>query len=381
MGRELEETVKTTDKIIQFVKKEPILVIATFLAFVSMFIIPLDKEYLDYIDTRVLSLLFAFMVVMEGLKELGVFYELAGVLTKRVKHFRQLTFVLVFLCFFTSMLITNDVALITFVPFTILLLHMTGLEEKMIPVIVLQTIAANLGSMLTPIGNPQNLYIYGLSGMDIGSFLSVMGPLTVLSAILLVVCCMMQKKQEISDIKLEKRKLEKTEKIQFVYFVLVFLISLLSVLRFISYLIPLGIAFFGTLLLKKEILKKVDYNLLLTFLSFFIFIGNMGRVEAVSNAMESLLEGREVILAFLLSQILSNVPTAILLSGFTSEWELLLMGVNIGGLGTLIASLASLISYKFYAQEEHSKKGKYIMCFTIMNIVFAMILLIAAILL
>lgn len=372
---------KTSDKIILFIKKEPILIVATLLALLSMFFIPLDKEYFGYIDTRVLSLLFAFMVVMEGLKELGVFYELAGLLTKRVKHFRQLAFVLVFLCFFSSMLITNDVALITFVPFTILLLHMAGLEEKMIPIIVLQTIAANLGSMLTPIGNPQNLYIYGLSGMDMGSFLKVMGPLTALSSILLAVCCMFQKKQDIAPIKLEKKNLTKTEKIQFVYFVLVFVIALLSVLRFISYLVPLVISILGTLLLKKEILRKVDYNLLLTFLSFFIFIGNMGRMEAVRSTMQSLLEGREVILAFLLSQVISNVPAAILLSGFTSEWELLLMGVNIGGLGTLIASLASLISYKFYAQEEHSKKGKYIMSFTVLNVVFAVILLIAAILL
>ena len=236
--------------------------------------------------------------------------------------------------------------------------------------------------MLTPIGNPQNLYIYGLSGMNMGNFLSIMGPLTVLSAILLVVGCMFQKKQNILTIKLEKSiSLSKTEKIQFVYFVLVFLVSLLSVLRFITYWIPLGIALFGTFFLRKEILKKVDYNLLLTFLSFFIFIGNMGRMETVRNAMESLLEGREVILAFLLSQVISNVPTAILLSGFTSEWNLLLMGVNIGGLGTLIASLASLISYKFYAQEEHSKKGKYILHFTVVNVIFAIILLFAATLL
>lgn len=381
-GREQEEEVKISDKIIQFVKKEPIFIVATFLAVVSMFFVPVDKTYFSYIDTRVLALLFSFMIVMAGLKELGIFYEMAGFLTKKVKDFRQLTFVLVFLCFFTSMLITNDVALITFVPFTILLLHMIGLEEKMISIIVLQTIAANLGSMLTPIGNPQNLYIYGLSGMNMGNFLSIMGPLTVLSAILLVVGCMFQKKQNILTIKLEKSiSLSKTEKIQFVYFVLVFLVSLLSVLRFITYWIPLGISLFGTFFLRKEILKKVDYNLLLTFLSFFIFIGNMGRMETVRNAMESLLEGREVILAFLLSQVISNVPTAILLSGFTSEWNLLLMGVNVGGLGTLIASLASLISYKFYAQEEHSKKGKYILHFTIVNVIFAIILLFAATLL
>ena len=381
-GREQEEEVKISDKIIQFVKKEPIFIVATFLAIVSMFFVPVDKTYFSYIDTRVLALLFSFMIVMAGLKELRIFYEMAGFLTKKVKDFRQLTFVLVFLCFFTSMLITNDVALITFVPFTILLLHMIGLEEKMISIIVLQTIAANLGSMLTPIGNPQNLYIYGLSGMNMGNFLSIMGLLTVLSAILLVVGCMFQKKQNILTIKLEKSiSLSKTEKIQFVYFVLVFLVSLLSVLRFITYWIPLGISLFGTFFLRKEILKKVDYNLLLTFLSFFIFIGNMGRMETVRNAMESLLEGREVILAFLLSQVISNVPTAILLSGFTSEWNLLLMGVNVGGLGTLIASLASLISYKFYAQEEHSKKGKYILHFTIVNVIFAIILLFAATLL
>lgn len=372
---------KVLEKATKLLKKDPILVIATLLALISILFIPIDKEYLGYIDTKVLALLFAFMVVMEGLKELGVFYELAGILTKKVKNIRQLTFVLVFLCFFSAMLITNDVALITFVPFTILLLHMIKLEEKTIFIIVLQTIAANLGSMLTPIGNPQNLYIYGLSKMDIGKFLSVMGPLTILSAILLAVCCMAQKNLEIMPISLEKKKLSKEQKIQFIYFLIVFFISLLSVLRMVSYLIPLVIALLGTLFINKCVLKKVDYNLLLTFISFFVFIGNMGRLEAVRDAMERLLEGKEVILAFLLSQVLSNVPTAILLSGFTSEWELLLMGVNIGGLGTLIASLASLISYKFYAQEENSKKGKYMLYFTIMNILFAFILLLAVTLL
>ena len=169
-------------KIVNFAKKETVLFAAVLLAFGSMVCVPPDMQYLSYIDYRVLALLFCLMTVMEGFKSTGFFAAVAGKLLEKVKTFRQLYLVLVFLCFFTSMWITNDVALLTFVPFTVLVLRMTGLEQEMIPVIVLQTIAANLGSMTTPVGNPQNLYLYSISGMGIGAFLQIMGPLTLISA-------------------------------------------------------------------------------------------------------------------------------------------------------------------------------------------------------
>lgn len=380
-------------KILAFIKGETVLAAAMLLAVVSLFFVWPDKEYIDYIDYKVLGLLFSLMVVMAGLQELGFFETVATGILKKVKGYRSLCFVAVALCFFSSMLITNDVALITFVPLTILLLKMSGLSDKMTPVIVLQTIAANLGSMLTPIGNPQNLYLYAVSGMSLGDFLGVMGPLTAVSFALLCIACFMQKsvkmagfgdrdkeKEQVISVNDDKTATEtqNTSKVktQFIFFGVLFVLSLLSVLRILHFLIPLSIAVVGTLIVKKEILKKVDYNLLLTFICFFIFIGNVGRLETVREWLQSLIGGRELIVGFLSSQVISNVPACILLSGFTDNFRELLMGVNIGGLGTLIASLASLISYKFFAKEQPEKKGSYLLTFTWMNVVFAVVLLV-----
>lgn len=385
-------------KILEFIKGETVLAVAALLALLSLFFVLPDKEYINYIDYRVLGLLFSLMVVMAGLQELGFFQKIASAILKKVKDYRGLCFVAVALCFFSSMLITNDVALITFVPLTILLLKMAGMEDKMTPVIVLQTIAANLGSMLTPVGNPQNLYLYAVSGMSLVDFIGVMGPLTVVSFVLLVICCVVQKNSKMAefggfDAEKGERKAESEAKSgeniaqndsnakvksAFIFFCVLFVVSLLSVLRVIHFLIPLTIAVIGTFVVRRHILKQVDYNLLLTFVCFFVFIGNVGRMEAVRLWLENLIGGRELMVGFLSSQVISNVPACILLSGFTDSWRELLMGVNIGGLGTLIASLASLISYKFFAKEQPTKKGSYLLHFSWVNILFAVILLAVA---
>lgn len=396
-------------KIKEFVKQEVVLVAAFVLAVLSCFLVKPDREYIGYLDIRVLVLLFCLMAVMEGFKQLGIFEMLARKLLGKTDNSRSLCLTLVFLCFFSSMLITNDVALITFVPFTILILTMAGRQDKMIVIIVLQTVAANLGSMLTPVGNPQNLYLYTVSEMGFWEFVKEMLPLTVVSFVLLFVCCMLQKKEPVtlpeqgmqimSEGKAEEnltgsekgaegrpenagtekeRETVKKRKIQLAMDCMLFLLSLLCVLRILPYPVLFGITLAGLLIMQREILKKVDYCLLLTFVSFFIFIGNMGRIPYVCELLEGLLQGRELLTAFFCSQVISNVPAAVLLSGFTENYTALLKGVNVGGLGTLIASLASLISYKFYAASEGSRKGRYFCIFTAINVVFAVILLIFA---
>lgn len=378
-------------KIMGFIKGETVLAVAALLAVISLFFVKPDMEYIGYIDYRVLGLLFSLMVVMAGLQELGFFKQVAGAILKKVRGYRGLCFVSMALCFFSSMFITNDVALITFVPLTILLLKMAGLEEKMTTVIVLQTVAANLGSMLTPIGNPQNLYLYAVSGMSLVKFLRTMGPMTLVSFVLLTVACLVQKNSKMAEIKgldrdgdIEKDKItddsprDKKVKSAFIFFWILFLLSLLSVLRMVHFIFPLALAIIGTLIVRRHILKQVDYNLLLTFVCFFVFIGNVGRIETVRVWLESFIGGRELILGFLSSQVISNVPACMLLSGFTDNWQGLLAGVNIGGLGTLIASLASLISYKFFAKEQPTKKGKYLLVFSLVNLLFAAVLLVFA---
>ena len=368
-------------KLIAFFKKETILCVAGLLAVISMIWIPPDGKYVGYINWQVLVLLFCLMSVMGGLQALGIFKAIANTLLHWANGLRQLTLLLVLLCFFFAMVVTNDVALITFVPFTILLLQMADLKGEMIPILVLQTIAANLGSMLTPIGNPQNLYLYTVSGMSPADFVLTMLPLTLLSLFLLVLCCMLTKDVPLSGQMLppvQGESFSMREKVTLSALLMLFAACLMTVFHVMPYWTVLGISLIWFVFFERDVLGKVDYSLLITFIFFFVFIGNMGRIPAMRDAIASILAGREMIVSFLCSQIISNVPAAVLLSGFTAHWKELLFGVNIGGLGTLIASMASLISYKFFVQADEKAKGKYLKHFTIMNILFAIPLLVVA---
>lgn len=368
-------------KLIAFFKKETILCVAALLAVISMAWIPPDGEYMGYINWQVLVLLFCLMSVMGGLQALGIFKAIANTLLHWANGLRQLTLLLVMLCFFFAMVVTNDVALITFVPFTILLLQMADLTGEMIPILVLQTIAANLGSMLTPIGNPQNLYLYTVSGMSPADFVLTMLPLTLLSLFLLVLCCMLTKDVPLSGQMLppiQGESFSMREKVTLSALLMLFAACLMTVFHVMPYWTVLGISLVWFVFFERDVLGKVDYSLLITFIFFFVFIGNMGRIPAMRDTIASILAGREMIVSFLCSQIISNVPAAVLLSGFTDHWKDLLFGVNIGGLGTLIASMASLISYKFFVQANEKAKGKYLKHFTIMNILFAIPLLVVA---
>ncbi|WP_418205611.1 SLC13 family permease [Anaerotignum faecicola] len=364
------------EKLLTFFKKETILCIACLLAALSACIVPPDTAYLGYVDTRVLILLFSLMAVLAGFRALGIFDRMANLLLARAKKMRQLALTLVMLCFFSAMLVTNDVALITFVPFTILLLQRVHLEEKLIPVIVLQTIAANLGSMLTPVGNPQNLYLYTISGIGVGAFFRITLPFVLVSFFLLLLLCFLQGNTPLAT---QPQAAPPTrtgaEKQQLFGLTVLFFLCLLAVFRILPVLPLLALALVWFLLFQKGILKEVDYCLLLTFIFFFILIGNLGRISAIREALQALLCGREVLVSFLSCQFISNVPAAVLLSEFTDRYDLLLAGVNIGGLGTLIASMASLISYKYFAQIPNVGKGRYLLWFTLANLLFAVILL------
>lgn len=291
-----------------------------------------------------------------------------------VSNTRQLMAVLVFLPFFFSMLITNDVSLITFVPFGIVVLRMSGRERLVVPMVVLQTLAANLGSILTPIGNPQNLYLYAKSGMHPGEFLKLMLPYTLVSGICLLLVILFIKKENVEYTPEKTEEGAKFHKIYPVCYSLMFLLCLLSVAKQLKPLYLLGIVCLFLLLADRDIFRKIDYALLGTFIGFFIFVGNIGRVEAFRQVLERMLEGREMFVSAACSQIISNVPAALLLSGFTEQWESLIVGTNLGGLGTLIASMASLISYKQIVREYPALRGKYLLYFTAGNLLLMGIL-------
>ena len=344
------------EKVFGFMKKEAVLCVALLLALLSSCIVPPDWGYGEYIDVRTLAILFCLMCVMAGLQKIGVFEWIARGLLGKVKSARSLVLVLMLLSFFSSMLITNDVALITFVPFTFTVLAMTGGKTRQrlaLPLVAMQTIAANLGSMLTPLGNPQNLYLYGRAGMSLGSFLGLMLPPA----------------EEFQG--WEAGHLwEKTELSSLWIYLALFLLCLLTVAHVLPWQAVLGIVLAAVLLTDRKLLAKVDYPLLLTFVGFFVFIGNVGRIPAFRDFLQNAVAGREVFAGVAASQVISNVPAALLLSGFTEDYGRLLVGVNLGGLGTLIASMASLISYKYVAKEESAGKGAYIAVFTVSNLCF-----------
>lgn len=353
--------------VISLLKNEIVLVISLLLAVVSVFFVPPSRAYLGYIDFRTLALLFCLMAVMAGLNRLGLFRRMAGALLSRVRTVRGLGLTLCLLCFFSAMAVTNDVALITFVPFSVVALRFAGRIEKLIPLITLETVAANLGSMLTPVGNPQNLYLFSTYEMGAGEFFFAVLPYGVLSLVLTVLSAIL-----LGGEGLESRREEEVEAFDrkrcWLYGAL-FVLSLCTVFRLVPWGVTLGVTLAAVVVADRRCLHHVDYSLLLTFVFLFVFIGNLGHIGPVSDYLERAVTGREVMAGVLASQVFSNVPAAILLSGFTENAADLLVGVNLGGLGTLIASMASLISYKFVAKGNVSS-GRYLLVFTVVNLLF-----------
>lgn len=356
--------------------------IALLLAILSAFIVHPDKQYIHYIDTRVLGLLFCLMVTVKGFQRIGVFDRAARTLLQRTGKSRTLVRLLIVICFFSSMFITNDVSLITFVPFTILVLRKCNLTQHMIYTIVMQTIAANLGSMLTPLGNPQNLYLYGISGLRLTEFLAITAPITIVALLLILATTLTIPNIPIS---ISAQAFADTNasgsatvhrRTESVCYVVLFVIDLIVVFRLIPWWIAFIITILLVLLIKRgDLFRHVDYALLLSFVGFFIFVGNIGRIPMISQAIDCLINGREILVSAIFSQFMSNVPAAILLSRFTTDIKALIIGTNIGGLGTLIASMASLISYKIYVETPGSYKGIYVRVFTLYNVIGLLLLL------
>ncbi len=361
--------------ILAYFRREVVLTVAWVLAVVTMFFISPDKQYMEYIDLHTLGLLFALMAVMAGLQRLGLFRTMGEAMLRHTHTTRQLEAVLIFLPFFTSMAVTNDVALITFVPFALEVLALAGQNHRAVPVVVLQTIAANLGSMTTPIGNPQNLYLYSSYGLSMGEFFTTMLPLTAASFGLLALFVLIRKSEPVS-VPPKTDAAAPMAKGKLVLLLVLFLLCLGVVANLIPLWLVCVIVFAALLLSDRTALLKVDYSLLITFVGFFIFVGNLGRIPFFTELFRRLLLGHEVICGVIASQVISNVPAALLLSGFTDRAADLLIGVNLGGLGTLIASMASLISYKYMAKAFPERKGSYLLWFTVGNVVFLAVLLV-----
>ena len=358
-------------KLRSFVRREPVLLIAALAALASCFFVPPDGAYWNYLDWRTLALLYCLMTVVAGLRQAGLFAHLAHVLCQKASSVRTMGVLLVLLCFFSSMLITNDVALLTFVPFAVVVLGMAERNRELIHIVVLQTVAANLGSMLTPVGNPQNLYLYSRYDLGLGDFFRITFPIWAASLVLILAACLLLDKSRLTVFLGEEPGMEKRD--LWLYGAL-FVVCLLVVTRVLTWPVMLAVVIAAVLIWDRKMLLKADFMLLLTFVAFFVFAGNMARVEAVDALLRRLLAGREYLTALLTSQVISNVPAALLLSDFTDRSRELLLGVNIGGLGTPIASLASLISMKLYAHSDHAHTGRYLLEFTVVNVALLAVL-------
>ena len=362
------------EKIRQFVRKEPVTSVSFVLAVISMFFVHPDTEYVGYIHWSTLSVLLSLMLITSGLRSLGVFKAVGQRLLLRASSPRSIAFILVGLCYFLSPFITNDVSLITFVPFSIFILEMANLREYVIPILSLQTIAAHMGSSISPIGNPHNLYLYNLSGLSTGEFMLRMLPYFLVAGILLTIAILIITRNGQTDSydksKIKLSNIKKKDRATVILYGVLFVLCILSVCHIFNYYIVLAIVVLAVFFLDKSNFKNPDYCLLFTFAFLFIFVGNMSRIEAIQNLLCNIVNGHEIITTVLASQIISNVPASILIPNFTDKYMLVCIAADIGGLGTLIASMANLISFKQYALLKNSSIKKYIVGFTIINVAF-----------
>lgn len=329
-------------------------------------------DYVEYIDANLIGILFSLMAVVAGFSENNVFKKLSVSIIRVAGDTRKLAFSLIFTVFFISMLITNDVALIAFVPFTVMLYQ--KIERSPIYVIVLETVAANLGGAFTPIGNPQNLLLFSVSGMKATEFFGITLPITLISMVMLIIAAMLVKKEKISIDGGDEPELKNPSYLAL--YLILFILCILYVFKVLDIIYVLSSVCLVVAIIQPKVFARVDYGLLITFACFFIFVGNLKNIPEVSKAIAAALNNHEFECSLILSQVISNVPAAVMLSGFSDNYKALILGSDIGGLGTLIASLASLISFKCFMRSESAGENKmrFIGIFTAVNVIFLAVL-------
>ena len=358
-------------QVVRFLKSNMMLTVALAAAIATVFFVPIDMEYPGYFDLKTISCLFCVLAVVCALKNVNLFFVIASGIVKRFRNIRICTIALVYITFIGSMFITNDMALITFLPLGFIILSMTDMRRHMAYVFVLQNIAANLGGMLVPFGNPQNLYLFTKYDIPVGEFVEIMLLPFAASMILLTLCCLAIRPEPL-ELNIGVASYDGN---QTIICLVLFALTIAVVFGFVPY--PIGlIVVTGTLLVTdRQSLKMVDYSLIGTFAAFFVFSGNMARIPVVRELFSALLDKSALAVAALSSQVISNVPSAILLSEFTDDYRSLMLGVNIGGVGTLIASLAGLITYREYLKHEPGGSARFMGIFSGLGFGFLAVLL------
>ncbi len=359
-------------KVLGFAKTNAVMLIAAVCALVTSIIVPPDKEYLGYFDFKTLTCLFCVLAMVCALRNIRFFYTLAKAIVRRFRNAKICILALVYITFIGSMLLANDMALLTFLPLGYFILHTTGKEKHMAFTFIMQNIAANLGGMLTPFGNPQNLFLYSKFNIPTGEFMMIMLIPFIVSIVLITGCCLIFVRSEPLEI---GEKAASLPPIRTTVYLMLFAFSLLIVFRGVPYQLGLVVIPLALLFLDRQALLQVDYGLLFTFVFFFIFAGNMARIDVVREFFSALLEKNTLVVSAFSCQFISNVPSAVLLSQFTDNYKELLLGVNIGGVGTLISSLASLITFREYSKQAPGHTVRYILKFSAFNFAFLGILI------
>ena len=353
-------------KVINWFKREVVLTIALLAALASFLLVPPGAHTLKGIDLTTLLMLFSLMAIVAGFRHMGAFDKLAGAVTSRVRTLRSLAMVLVTGCFLLAMAATNDVALITLVPFTLLLTKQAHMKHLTLTV-VLETIAANLGSMVTPIGNPQNLFLYSSGRLGAMAFPALTWPYALTAFVLLMALCWLIPREAVQAVPAAGAKLPGRKLALYAVLTVIAVLALAKVVPDWA----LSLAVLAALLtMDRPVLKQVDYTLLATFVCFFVFVASVKAYAPISAWLEGLMAGSPLLTGLLASQVISNVPACLLLSPFTQDASALMLGVNLGGLGTLVASLASLISFRLYGAAAGAKRGQFMAVFTALNVLF-----------
>jgi len=358
--------------VLSFFKQNYLPVTAWLLALLSVILVPVDSEYAAYFDWRTLISLFAVMLVVGAYKNIKIFTIAAKSLLKRIKSTRGLVLTLVFITYFFSVFIANDMALLTFLPLTLAVFARCDKPELVGFTMIMQTVAANLGGMIMPFGNPQSLFLYTFYNISVLDFVIIMLPPFLLSFVLIFFVCFFAVKRE--AVLPHDDPAPKLDRPRAIVYAVCGLAVVLAVFRLYDTYIACGVVAALLIIVDFKALGKVDWGLLFTFTAFFVFANNMARLPAVNSFVSSLLAGSVLLTGVLSCQFISNVPTAIFLSSFTSDYTQLLVAVNIGGVGTPVASLASLIALKSYGREFPHKMKGYILRFICINLSFIIVL-------
>ena len=363
---------KLADGLLHILKSSVVLLVALAAAGITCIFVPFDGEYLDYFDWQTLACLFCTLAVVAAFKDIKFFSWLADIIVRRFKNMRNIVLALVFVTYFGSMIMANDMALITFLPLGYFVLDSCGNKKLTAFTFIMQNIAANLGGMLTPFGNPQNLYLYSYFSIPTGEFFAIMALPFAAAFVLILAVCLFVKPQPAS---LTSRPKNAPPAWRIAAYSLLFALSVLIVFRVFPYYWGLLAVVVCLLVLDFRSLLRVDYGLLLTFCAFFVFSGNLARIPAVQDFLGGLIALDPLAFGVLSCQVISNVPSAVLLSKFTADYASLLIAVNIGGLGTPIASLASLITLNTYRRVRPGETKKYILKFLLVNFSFLAVLI------